>query len=297
MTRVRFDGVSVAIDEVDIVHDVDLDAAPGEVVGVLGPNGSGKSTLLRALYRALRPRGRRPDRRHRRLDRADRARGRPPDRGRHATLLRLGVTEVVLMGRIPHQTAFSRTTAADHQAATAAVREVGMDGSAARAYSTLSGGERQRVLLARALCQQARVLVLDEPTNHLDIAHQLEFLELVRRLDATTLIVPHDLNLAAAYCDRLYLLSAGRVVAAGPVAEVLTTEVVRAVFDVHAHVGVHPVTGAPAVSVPFALPQRRGPPSRCPAFATVPARTGSSPGRRTTTRQSCGGAARDPPIG
>ncbi len=99
------------------------------------------------------------------------------------------------------------------------------------------------MLVARALAQQPRLLVLDEPTNHLDIRYQLELLELVRRLGLTTLVTLHDLNLAAAYCQRLYLLSAGRIAAAGDPAEVLTPANLRDVFGVQAAVGRHPHLG------------------------------------------------------
>ncbi|MEZ4728643.1 MAG: ATP-binding cassette domain-containing protein [Caldilineaceae bacterium] len=112
-----------------------------------------------------------------------------------------------------------------------------------RSFNTLSGGEKQRVLVARALAQEPKLLVLDEPTNHLDIRYQLEILNLVRGLGITTLVTLHDLNLAAAYCQRLYLLSNGRIATAGAPRDVLTPDWVRAVYGVDAHCGVHPITG------------------------------------------------------
>ncbi|RZQ64921.1 ABC transporter ATP-binding protein [Amycolatopsis suaedae] len=245
----RFDGVSVAIDGVHIVHGVELEARDGEIVGVLGPNGSGKSTLLRSLYRALRPHAGAVlvdgDDVWRDLSARAAARRTAAVTQHSAEEFRLSVREVVLMGRTPHQSLLAPATATDHRIADTALEQVGMDHAGHRLFGTLSGGERQRVVLARALCQQSRVLVLDEPTNHLDIAHQLEFLDLVAALPTTTVVVLHDLNLAAAYCDRLYLLDGGRVVAAGPVADVLTPETVREVFGVSATLGRHPVSGAP----------------------------------------------------
>src|SRR5690606_20459193 len=103
-------------------------------------------------------------------------------------------------------------------------------------FRTLSGGEKQRVLIARALAQQAHVLVLDEPTNHLDIRSQLEILELLRSLGVTTIVALHDLNLAATYCDRLYLLQYGRIVANGPPRDVLTPSLIESVYGVRAEV-------------------------------------------------------------
>jgi iron complex transport system ATP-binding protein len=247
--HVRFDDVTVSIEDNRIVSGVDLEARPGEVVGILGPNGSGKSTLLRTLYRALKPAAGAVlvggDDVWRQLSARGAAR-RTAAVTQHADEdFRLSVLEVVLMGRTPHQSLFARTGSADERIARQALRQVGMHDLADRLFTTLSGGEQQRIVLARALCQQSRVLVLDEPTNHLDIAHQLEFLELVRELATTTILVLHDLNLAATYCDRLYVLSAGRVVATGPVGEVLTPELVHDVFGVRGHLGTHPVTAAP----------------------------------------------------
>jgi iron complex transport system ATP-binding protein len=127
-----------------------------------------------------------------------------------------------------------------------------MSDFAARSFATLSGGEKQRVLVARALAQQARFLVLDEPTNHLDIRYQLEILELVRGLGVTALAALHDLNLAAAYCDRVYLLRGGQVVASGTPEEVLQPALIHEVFGVGASVERDP-SGRPRISY-FLLP-------------------------------------------
>jgi len=109
---------------------------------------------------------------------------------------------------------------------------VGITALAPRSFSTLSGGEKQRALIARALVQEARVLILDEPTNHLDIRYQLEVLDLVRGVGVTTLMSIHDVNLAAQYCDHVVVLQGGRVQAAGPVETVLTPDVLEPVFGV-----------------------------------------------------------------
>jgi iron complex transport system ATP-binding protein len=116
---------------------------------------------------------------------------------------------------------------------------------AARHWHTLSGGERQRVQIARALAQQPGELLLDEPTNHLDIAHQLEILTLIRDLDITAVVALHDLNLAAMFCDRLVVLSSGRVVAAGTPAQVLTERLVADVYRVDCRITVE--DGRPSV--------------------------------------------------
>ncbi len=146
--------------------------------------------------------------------------------------LPITVAEMVLLGRSPHRSAFQRYTAKDDQLAAQALTRVGARHLAERPYTTLSGGEKQRVLIARTLAQQADHLLLDEPTNHLDIRYQHKILQLVRSLDVTTVIVLHDLNLTARYCDRLVLLVDGTVKCTGEPAEVLTAQVLEPVYGV-----------------------------------------------------------------
>ena len=117
-----------------------------------------------------------------------------------------------------------------------ALETVGMADFARRSFATLSGGEQQRVILARALAQDTPCLILDEPTNHLDIKFQLQLMDIVKRLDRTVIAAIHDLNIAAMYCDRLYAVREGRVVASGRPEEVLTPELIRAVYEVEAEV-------------------------------------------------------------
>jgi iron complex transport system ATP-binding protein len=247
--RLRLAGISVALAGTPILSDIDLVVQPGEMVGLLGPNGSGKSTLLRTVYRALRPTAGAVW-----LDDQDLWRDLSVRHAAQQTAavvqepgidVAFTVAEMVLAGRTPHKSALDRDTDADAAAVWSALDRVGMSQRAHRLMHTLSGGERQRVLLARALAQQPRLLVLDEPTNHLDIAAQLNQLELLRRLRLTTLLSLHELNLAAAYCDRVYVLKEGRVIGAGRVAEVLTPGLLADVFAVRAHRGTHPLTGAP----------------------------------------------------
>lgn len=153
-----------------------------------------------------------------------------------------------MMGRSPHLGLLDRTSESDQRIVDDALARVDAVHLSQRLFNSLSGGEKQRVLLARALAQQPRLLILDEPTNHLDIRHQLEVLELVRQSGPATIAALHDLNLAASYCDRLYVLSAGMIVAEGPPSEVLTPELVREVFGVGAVVDEHAATGKPQLS-------------------------------------------------
>ena len=238
--------VGVAIDRVPIIAGVDLTVRPGEFVGIIGPNGSGKSTLLRTLYRALRPSAGVVT-----MASEDVWAGSARAAARRTAVVAqetpsdfdFSVTEVVLMGRTPHKGMLSGDSLADWDIAATALERVGLIDKATRVYASLSGGEKQRVLLARALAQQTEVMVLDEPTNHLDIRAQLDLLELVRDLGLTTIAALHDLNLAAAYCDRLLVMSSGSLIATGETADVLTPELLATVFGVRAIPGVHPITG------------------------------------------------------
>ncbi|GGT15932.1 ABC transporter ATP-binding protein [Streptomyces purpureus] len=250
-TELAVEGVTLTAGAHRLVRDVSLTARPGEMIGLVGPNGSGKSSLLRAVYRVLRPEAGQV-----RVDGAD-AWSMPV---RHlartvAAVVQeagadfdLTVREVVAMGRTPHKRLLDGDTAEDRLLIESALTSVDAAELADRPFDRLSGGERQRVLIARALAQRPALLVLDEPTNHLDIRHQLDVLGILRRMPATVLVALHDLNLAAHYCDRLYVLCDGEVVAAGPPAEVLTPALLNDVYGVTAEVTVHARTGAPQVT-------------------------------------------------
>ncbi|AUG77919.1 ABC transporter ATP-binding protein [Kitasatospora sp. MMS16-BH015] len=249
--RLALDDLHVALAGRDVVAGVHLVAEEGEIAGLIGPNGSGKSTLLRAVYRHLAPRAGRvllDGRDLAALPRAATARhlaALPQERGE---TFELTVGQMVGLGRIPYQRAFAADSAEDRAQVALALERVGMGGHAGHRFAELSGGERQRVLLARALAQQPEVLVLDEPTNHLDIRHQVELLALLRAERATTLVALHDLNAAAAVCDRLHVLRSGTLVASGKPREVLTPELLAEVFGVRAAVTEHPLTGDPLIA-------------------------------------------------
>lgn len=230
--------VRFAYTDIPVLDGAGLAALPGHVVGLIGPNGSGKTTLLRSLYAAVNARGRIE------LDGVPVSRLGAREVARqvavvvqeHAGDLPLRVSDMVLLGRLPHRAVFSRTTAEDERIAADALELVGASHLAGREFAALSGGEKQRVLIARALTQEATHLLLDEPTNHLDIRYQHEVLDLVRRLAlgsrTCAVVVLHDLNLAARYCDDLVLLDRGSVAVAGPAAEVLVPVHLEPVYEV-----------------------------------------------------------------
>ncbi|WP_244928118.1 ABC transporter ATP-binding protein [Nocardioides sp. W7] len=222
-----------------VLDSVDLAAPHGQVLGLVGPNGSGKSTLLRILYGSLRTRQGVVLIDHDELT-ALTAR----EIARRVSVvvqetsgdLPLLVSDMVLLGRTPHRTGFTRRGAEDERVAAAALAQVGALELAGKPFDGLSGGERQRVLIARALAQESTHLLLDEPTNHLDVRYQHEVLELARSLAVdggrTVVVVLHDLNLAATYCDSLILLQRGRVVAAGTPDDVLVPENLEPVYEI-----------------------------------------------------------------
>ncbi len=231
--------VSWSAGEKCIVDTVDLTAQNGEFIGVIGPNGSGKSTLLRLIYRFYRPQIGMVSLNERdvwSMIAKEMARYTAVVAQERPTDFDFMVDEIVMMGRTPHKGLFDPDTVEDDQIIEDALRRVGMLAFSRRNFHTLSGGEKQRVLVARALAQQARVLILDEPTNHLDIRYQIEILELVKSLGVTTIAALHDLNLAARYCDRLYLLRSGKVVAEGTPRSVLTPSTIADVYGVVAEV-------------------------------------------------------------
>ncbi|MDQ0301711.1 ABC transporter ATP-binding protein [Ancylobacter polymorphus] len=218
-----------------IVDGVTLEVEPNRVLGLIGPNGSGKSSLLRLLCRLRKVASGVVT-----LDGEDIAGVGRRDLARRlafveqqaTTEIALTVCDVVRLGRTPHRAAFAAWSAEDEHAVDAALERVGLSERHDQLWHTLSGGERQRVHIARALAQAPRELILDEPTNHLDIQHQLSILRLVRRLGVTCIVALHDLNLASLFCDRIGVLAAGRLVAAGAPEEVLTPALIRDVFGV-----------------------------------------------------------------
>jgi cobalamin transport system ATP-binding protein len=225
---VRVAGLRVRLGGIPIVVGVDLDIAAGEWVTIIGPNGAGKSTALRAIgglvpfTGVVELNGIAVDKLHRR----ERARTIATVAQSPVVPPAMPVFDYVLLGRTPYIAPLGRESAADLAAVEEVLAALDLDRFAGRRLDTLSGGERQRVFLARALAQGARILLLDEPTSALDIGHQQEVLELIDHLRAdrglTVLATMHDLSTAGEYAERMVLLAAGRVVAAGSPREVLT---------------------------------------------------------------------------
>jgi len=244
-------GVSLAVDGRALLSDVDLAVRPGELVAFIGPNGAGKSTALSVLAGDVTP-----DAGTATIDGRLLTSIRVQELGRLRSVLlqQKGVSfsypvrEVVAMGRMPWSRLPSDgADATDDEIVAAALASTDTAHLADRDVTTLSGGELARVSLARVLAQRCRVVLLDEPTDALDIGHQEQVLALAAGLaadGAAVLAVLHDLNLAAAYADRVVLLAGGRVVADGAPRDVLTGERLSAVYGHPVETVDHPVTGA-----------------------------------------------------
>jgi iron complex transport system ATP-binding protein len=238
--------VSVSIGKKPIVKKASIHIDDGELVGLIGPNGSGKSTLLKAIYRTLEYQGGMISIDGKLID----------DMTLKESALKTAVVsqhnyynfdftvqDVVMMGRTPHKSSMEMDNMDDLKIAYDSLQKVNMFFMKDRKFSSLSGGEQQRIILARALTQQTPCLILDEPTNHLDIKYQLESLDVVKSLGATVLCALHDMNLAAQYCDRIYLLYNGEIAAEGTPEEVITEENILKYYGVKSSVEKNVHTG------------------------------------------------------
>ena len=232
MSAIELRDVSVSLGGKRVVDCVSATVATGEWLALIGPNGAGKTTLLRAVSRLLPYTGSivLEGRSTSDLGRAELARLVAVVPQEPSTPSWMTVAGYVLLGRTPHLGALAREGVRDREVAARALARLDLLGYRDRRLGTLSGGEKQRVVVARALAQEARIVLLDEPTASLDIGHQqqaLELLDLLRAESGLTLVTAmHDLTLAAQYADRMLLLHEGRVVAEGAPADDLTEPLV-----------------------------------------------------------------------
>ena len=237
MTAIALENVTVVLGGRAVVDRIELSVAEGEWLALIGPNGAGKTTLLRAIARLIPFSG------------VIELHGRPTGTMQRTELSKLvavvpqepstppwmTVGEYVLLGRTPHLGRLAKEGKRDREAAARALARLDLLGFNGRRLGTLSGGEKQRAVVARALAQEASVVLLDEPTAALDIGHQQQALELLDTLRAesglTLVAAMHDLTLAAHYADRMVLLDAGHVAADGTPPEVLTESLIARHYE------------------------------------------------------------------
>ncbi len=250
--ELRASALAVGYGDRTVIDGVDLEIAHGKITAIVGANACGKSTLLRAMSRLLRPGAGAVI-----LDGREVHATQPKKLAKVMGLLPqsplapegITVADLVGRGRHPHQGMLSRWSAEDDRAVAAALAATDTASLSERPVDELSGGQRQRVWIAMALAQETDILLLDEPTTFLDIAHQVEVLDLLTDLNrsrgTTIVMVLHDLNLAARYADHLVAMAHGGIHAAGTPGEVLTEQMVAAVFGMDARVIADPTSGTP----------------------------------------------------
>lgn len=249
--ELRADNIWVTLSDTDIVKDISIKVKNKQFVGLIGPNGCGKSTFLKSIYKVIKPKNGKVH-----LNELDVLKSGPKMVSKlmgvvgqfNEMSFDFSVKEMVLMGRTPHKGLMEADTEADFRIVKDALAKVSLSEYEDRSYASLSGGEKQRVILARAIAQQPEFLILDEPTNHLDIKYQLQILSVVKRMRVGTLAALHDLELAAHYCDYLYVVKKGKVAACGTPEEILTKRLISDIYEVECEIYKNPVTGGLSIA-------------------------------------------------
>lgn len=243
--------ISVSLTGADIIKDISIKVENKQFVGIIGPNGCGKSTLLKSIYKVIKPQKGTVFLGNKDVIRSS-ARIVSKDLGVVGQFNDLSfdftVQEMVMMGRTPHKQLMEADNTQDYKIVANALARVNLTEYADRSYLTLSGGEKQRVILARAIAQEPKFLVLDEPTNHLDIKYQIQILSIVKSLNIGVLAALHDLPMAAAYCDILYVIKDGSIIASGSPKDVLSKELIRQVYEIDCELYTNPITGDLAIA-------------------------------------------------
>lgn len=248
--KLNVENVTFSVNGRLIVDGVSLDIREGEFVGLIGPNGCGKSTLLKNIYRTYRP-----DAGAIYIDGKDTAHMGNRERALEMSVMQqensmefdMTVFDMVMLGRFAHQKMFGTDMGRERHIVCTALKEVGMAGYEERSFLSLSGGEKQRTLVARALAQQAPLIILDEPTNHLDIGYQYQIMSILKQQNLTVFSSIHDLNVAACYFDRIILMQAGQIVDMGTPEEMFVPEKIKRLFGVDTQIYMNPLTNRPNI--------------------------------------------------
>lgn len=249
--RLQIRDLSYSYNQKNAIEGINIDVHEGQFVGIIGPNGSGKSTTLKSVYRAIKPK-------HGNILLDDEDLLKMNYKKSALKLAVVGqeneipfdfsVSEMVTMGRSPHKKLFEIDNEHDKQIVDHALEHVGLQEMKNRNYQNLSGGEKQRVLIARAIAQESDFLILDEPTNHLDISYQMQIFDFIKRLKITVLSAIHDLNLAALYCDYIYVMKEGKVILQGTPEEVFTEENIFNIYGIKNSITKNKITGRPSIT-------------------------------------------------
>ena len=246
MNHLEVKELSYSIGQTTLIKNIFLGIEKGSFVGLVGPNGCGKSTLLKNIYRVYQP-----DHGVILINEKEVSKMNSREAARQMSVMvqessvefDMYVLDMVLLGRYAHKHLLSDTSSEDLRIARESLRAVDMEKYEDRSYISLSGGEKQRVLIARALTQQADLILLDEPTNHLDIGYQYQIMNILKAQNITVFSSVHDLNIASYYCDKLVIMNHGEIVGFGTPEEVLTEDTIRSLFDIEPEISRDPRTG------------------------------------------------------
>ncbi|MEI5993497.1 ABC transporter ATP-binding protein [Candidatus Enterococcus mansonii] len=238
--------LDISIGQESIVKSISFQTEKQQFVGIVGANGCGKSTMLKGIYKGIKPQAG-----HVFLDDLDLLSTSEKKVAQKLGVVNqfnelnfdLSVFQMVLLGRTPHKKLLESDTQKDLEIVMDALVKTNLTSYADRSFLSLSGGEKQRVILARTIAQQPSYMILDEPTNHLDIRYQLEILRCVKKLGIGVLAALHDLELAADYCDYIFAMKAGKIIAEGKPEELFTGELIEEIYGVKCIVYQNPVTG------------------------------------------------------
>lgn len=246
------ENLSISYDKKDVVNNFTMNIKKGEIVSIIGPNGSGKSTILKVIARLMNS-----SKGVAYLDGHDVHRLPTKEVAKKLAILcqhnhspsDCTVRDLVSYGRIPYKKWYEFSNYDDNSIVDWAIEVTGLAEFEHRYVATLSGGERQRAWVAMALAQKTKVLILDEPTTYLDVSHQLEVMELLKKIndeyDITIIMVLHDLNQASRYSDRMYVINEGKLVMKGQPREVITKKMLSDVYKIDANITIDPASGKP----------------------------------------------------
>jgi len=243
--KLTIEHLNLSIKQRTLLEDISLKTKDGQFVGLIGANGSGKSTLLKTIYKTLKP-----DSGEIYLDELNILHSSEKKVAQNLSVVSqfnelsfdLTVKQMVMLGRTPHKRLLEQENKQDLQIVELALNKTNLLEYQDRSFLSLSGGEKQRVILARAIAQEPQFMILDEPCNHLDIRYQLEIMEIVKNLDIGILAALHSLEDACRYCDELYVLKHGSIIAHGKPKEILTETLIEKVYGVKCKIYQNPIT-------------------------------------------------------